>query len=116
MQLPNRKDFATAAGPVWRVTFTIPANITGMAWRFVIRINAEDQTEPPLVRITESSNSQGQITVNVPASTVQITLTPAATRSLGTGTWAHTLYSDADTDNEIAWVTGRFETQPIAAP
>ena len=116
VQLPNQKNFTTAAGPVWRVTFTIPADITGMAWEFVIRINAEDQSEPPLVRVTETSSTQGQIAANVTASTVQVTLTPAATRPLGKGIWAHALYSDANTDNEIGWVAGTFTTQAIAAP
>lgn len=111
-----RWDTATAAGPQWAQTFGIPVDLTGLAWSFVIRINAADRSEPPLVRVTTASSAQGQITVDTVASTVQVVLTPAATAPLGKGIWAHALYSDRNTSTETCWVEGVFSTSIIAAP
>ena len=114
--LPNQANFATAAGSQWAQTFTISgANITGLSWEFVIRPTVTDATVPPLIKVTTTVSSQGQISVNVSAGTVQVVLTPAATTLLGKGARPYALWSNPGTTSATAWCEGVFNTALVAA-
>jgi hypothetical protein len=121
-QLPIQVQFATAAGSLWRQTFTLtnddgsPIDLTGMAWEFVIRPNVTDATVPGLVTVTTTGTAQGQIDVTPLTGTVTVTLTPAATTLLGTGSRPHALWSNPGTATATVWAEGRFNTQLVAGP
>lgn len=119
-QLPNQTNFATAAGSLWRQTLKIsdeagPIDLTGLAWEFVLRPNVTDTAAPAMVTVTTTPSSQGQIDVTPAEGIVTITLTRAATGPLKQGSWAHALWSNPDTDTQICWCEGRFNTQLVAA-
>lgn len=119
-QLPNQVQFSSAAGSVWRQTFTItdeggPVNLTGLTWEFVIRPNTSDVTVPALVTVTTTPSAQGQIDVTPLTGTVTVTLTPAATALLGKGARPHALWSDPGTTTQTCWVEGVYNTQLVAA-
>lgn len=110
-------NFAAAAGSTWAQTFQMPStDITGLTWEFVIRPNANDTTQPALVAVTTTVSAQGYITVDVAGRTVQVVLTAAATRLLGRGARAYTLWANPDTGQDVAWAEGVFNTQLVAAP
>jgi hypothetical protein len=110
-------NFAAVAGSQWAQTYTFPTvDITGLTWEFVIRPNVTDAVQPPLVKVTTTVTSQGQIIVNTVARTVQVVLTPAATSLLGKGARAHALHSNPDTTTETTWVDGVFNSRLVAAP
>lgn len=113
--LPNQVNFSTAAGSQWAQTFSMPTiDITGLAWEFVIRPTATDVTVPPLVKVTATVSSQGQITVDTVARTVQVVLTPAATSLLGKGARPYALWSNPGTTSATTWCAGVFNT--VLAP
>jgi len=115
--LPNQVSFTSPAGSQWAQTFQITgADITGLAWEFVIRPNVTDTTQPPLVKVTTTVSSQGLITANPATGAVQVVLTPAATAILGRGARPYALWSNPGTASATAWCEGVFNTQQIAAP
>lgn len=119
-QLPNQVQFSSAAGSLWRQTFTItddagPVDLTGLAWEFVIRPSTSDATVPALVSVTTTPNVQGQIDVVPLTGTVTVTLTPAATALLGKGARPHALWSNPGQDDAVCWCEGAFNTQLVAA-
>lgn len=121
MQLPNQVQFASAAGSLWRRTFTItddsgPVDLTGLSWEFVIRPNATDATVPALVSVTTTPTAQGQIDVTPAEGIVTVTLTRAATALLGKGARPHALWSNPGQDDATCWCEGVFNTQLVAAP
>lgn len=114
--LPTQANFATAAGSSWAQTFQMTGvDISGLDWEFVIRPTVTDSAQPPLVKVTTTVSAQGQITVDVGASTVQVVLTPAATTLLGRGARPYALWSQPGTSQAVAWVDGSFNTQLVAA-
>ncbi|NUP47538.1 MAG: hypothetical protein HOW97_09545 [Catenulispora sp.] len=120
-QLPQNWNTSAAVGSEWAQTFTlsnngVPVDLTGWTWEFVIRPDVEDQTANPLVKVTMTSGSQGQITVVPTTGTVTVTLTPAATAALGTGFKTHALYANPGTTTQACWVAGIFNAQATAAP
>jgi hypothetical protein len=114
--LPNQVNFSAPAGSQWAQTVRITGvDITGLAWEFVIRPNVADAAQPPLVKVTTTVSSQGYITVDVSAGTVQVVLTPAATALLGRGARPYALWSQPGTTQALAWIDGIFNTQLVAA-
>lgn len=113
---------ASAAGSQWQQTFTLtdstgaPINLTGLTWEFVVRPSAADATEPPLVSVTTTASTQGQITVTPLTGTVTVTLTPAATTTLGKGLRPYGLWSDPATTTATCWVQGTYNTTLVASP
>ncbi|MET9222329.1 hypothetical protein ABZX65_26685 [Streptomyces sp. NPDC003300] len=119
MPLPNRVQFASASGSLWRQTFTITdaagvVDLTGLGWEFVIRPNTTDITVPALVSVTTTPSAQGQIDVTPLQGIVTVTLTPAATALLGQGSRPHALWSNPGQDDALCWCEGRFNTQLVA--
>lgn len=119
-QLPTQVQFSTAAGSLWRQTFTLTnadgtaIDLTGMAWEFVIRPNVTDTTVPALVSVTTTATAQGQIDVTPLTGTVTVTLNPAATTLLDVGSRPHALWSNPGTVTATVWAEGRFNTQLVA--
>jgi hypothetical protein len=119
-QLPTQVQFSTAAGSLWRQTFTLTdsngaaIDLTGLAWEFVIRPNVTDATVPALVSVTTTATAQGQIDVTPLTGTVTVTLSPVATTTLGAGSRPHALWSNPGTGTATVWVEGRFNTQLVA--
>lgn len=120
-QIPQAWNTSGVAGSQWVQTFTlsnngIPIDLTGWTWEFVIRSDVTDQSATPLVKVTMTGTSQGQITVVPTAGTVTVTLTPAATAALGAGFKAHALYANPGTTTQACWVAGIFNAQAAATP
>lgn len=63
-------------------------------------------TGSPLISVTPSANSQGVLTVGTAASTVQLTLYPAATSSLATGQYAQALWMNPGGASAYCWMNG----------
>lgn len=113
--LPNQVNFTTAAGSQWTQTFQLQGvDITGLTWEFVIRSSITDTATTPLVKVTTTVSSQGQITVNTAAGTVQVVLTSAATSPLGKSALPYALWSNPGTTSATTWCTGVFNT--VLAP
>jgi len=115
--LPNQVNFAAPAGSQWAQTFSMPTvDITGLTWEFVIRPTVTDATVPPLVKVTTTVTSQGQIVVDTVARTVQVILTPAATTLLDRGARPYALWSNPGTTTATTWCEGTFNTWLVPAP
>lgn len=106
-----------AAGSLWRRQFTFYVNgdggplidLTGLTWEFVVRPNTTDTTSPALISVTTTPSAQGSITVDLPTSTLTVTLTPAATAPLKkTGYFLALWSAPADTSTRTLWVSGAF--------
>lgn len=94
----------------WLFTFTYPSTgalfpISGLTWEFVVRATGTS-TGSPLISVTPSANSQGVLTVDTAASTVQLSLYPAATQSLATGQYALSLWSNPGLASAFTWLSG----------
>ncbi len=115
--IPNQANFATAAGSQWAQTFQIVGvDLTGLSWEFVIRPNVNDAAQPPLIKVTTTVSTQGQITVDVVAGTVQVVLTPAATSLLQKGARPYALWSNPGTTSATTWCEGIFNSVLVPAP
>lgn len=115
--LPNQVNFTAASGSQWAQTFAfVGVDLTGLSWEFLIRPSVTDAAQPPLVKVTTTVSSQGQITVNVGAGTVQVVLTPAATTLLGKGARPHALWSNPGTTTQTTWCEGIFNTSLVPTP
>ena len=91
-------------------TFAYPStgalfNISGFTWEYVVRATGTSAGSP-LISVTTSANSQGVLTVTTAASTVQLTLYPAATASLATGQYAHALWANPGGASAFCWFNG----------
>jgi hypothetical protein len=106
------------AGSLTEYTFTFtttapgghtPFGITGATWEYVVRSSATD-VSTPLIDVTTTLNSQGQLIVTSTAtlSQVLLTLLPAATADLTPGTYYQTLWQDPGTTSAYCWLTGLF--------
>lgn len=114
--LPTQVAFSSPAGSQWAQTFRLEGvDITGLAWEFVVRPNVVDTAQPPLVKVTTTVSTQGQITVDTSTGVVQVVLTPAATAVLGRGTRPYALWSNPGTTSQTCWCEGVFTTSPVAA-
>lgn len=119
--LPNQWNTSGPANSQWIQAFTLqnddgtPINTTGWTWEFVIRPTVTDKTNPALIQVTTSTTTQGYITADTTTGIVTVVLNPAATTLLGEGARPYTLWSNPDTSQELAWVTGTFTSQLIAA-
>lgn len=116
VRVPQQWDTAVATGSQWVQTFAFPStNITGLTWEFVVRVDTDD-TGTPLIRVTQTAGTQGQIVVDTIASTVQVIITASATAAIGTGVYAHALWSNYGTDTANDWIAGIFATVAVARP
>lgn len=115
--LPNQVNFTTASGSQWAQTFQFTGvDLTGLSWEFVIRPTVTDVAQPPLIKVTTTVSSQGQITVDLTAKTVQVVLTPAATTLLGKAANPYALWSNPGTTTATTWCEGVFNTTLVPAP
>ncbi len=94
----------------WLFTFTYPSTgalfpISGFTWEYVVRATGTS-TGGALISVTPSANSQGVLTVGTAASTVLLTLYPAATQSLATGQYAQALWTNPGLDTAYTWFAG----------
>ncbi len=91
-------------------TFTYPSTgalypIGGATWEYVVRATGTSGGSP-LISVTPSANSQGVLTVGTAASTVQLTLYPAATSSLTVGQYAQALWMNPGGSSAYCWFNG----------
>ena len=111
---------------VWSRTFSMtqtqggpPVDLTGItAWGFVVRLNDFDTTEPALISVSNTANSQGQVTVPTPTNgQVTVTLTPAATALLNGATAGQfVLFSNPGTSTQSDWADGELSVQQVPIP
>lgn len=88
-------------------TFSYPStgrlyDITGLTWEWV----ADSGTGTQVIAVSTTPNAQGVLTVTTSASTVQLTLYPAATQSLAVGQYSHALWANPGTDSAFTWLNG----------
>lgn len=82
------------------------STLTGATFRFAICL--DDELEQPIVTVTGTLASYGQI--NVSGTTVQVVLRRAATTLLTSGRWhAWTMYVTPSGDEEYVWAMGKIE-------
>lgn len=111
----------TAAGAQWVQVFKLTnadgsiVDLTGLTWEFVIRPAVTDAAPTPLVKVTTTGTSQGQIVIDIPTGTITVTLTPSATALLGRDSRAHALWSNPGTTTAVCWVEGSFDSALVAA-
>lgn len=101
-------------------TFTYPSTgalfpISGMTWEFVVR-DTGTSGGSPVISVTPTANSQGVLTVTTAASTVQLTLYPAATAGLTTGQYAMALWMNPGLDTAYTWLSGPLILQGNPQP
>lgn len=99
----------------WLFTFTTaapggttPWPISGATWEYVARTSATDLTIPPLIEITTTLTSAGQLTVTASSavSSVLLAMAPAATASLTPGTYYHALWENPGTSTAFCVFDG----------
>jgi hypothetical protein len=109
----------------WLFTFTQPATglpypfPVGATWEYVARLTATDLTVPPLIDVTTTVGSQGQLVVTSTAavSSVQLNLAPAATVNLTPGEYAHALWMQPGNGvSAFTWWTGSLTIVGNAQP
>jgi hypothetical protein len=120
--LPNQINAQAVAGSVWDTNYQLlnddntPMSITGKSFEFVIR-QAVTDTGSPLVSVNSSGpTSMGSITVDTAASSVFVSLTPAATTLLGQGARPYALWMDPGLVTATDLVIGTFNSALAAAP
>lgn len=120
--LPNQINAQAVAGSVWDTNYQLQnddgtaMNIVGKSFEFVIR-QAVTDTGSPLVSVNSSGpTSMGSITVNTAASSVFVSLTPAATTLLGQGAHPYALWMDPGLTTATDLVIGTFNSALAAAP
>lgn len=120
--LPNTYNVIAAQGSQWSNTFFLqnadgtPVNITGKIFELSIRRAVTDTGSPILSVNSTTSTANGQITVNVPAASVQVTLTAAGTASLIHGGGVYALWMDQGLPDATCMVVGTFYANPVVAP
>lgn len=120
--LPNTFAFTVPQGSEWSTVFGAqnadgtPMNILNKTFEFAIR-RAVTDTGTPLVSVNStSSTAQGTIQVNVPAATVQVILSAAATASLVHGGGVYALWMDPGLVDATVMVNGTFYATPVVLP
>lgn len=91
-------------------TFTYPSTgalfpISGMTWEFVVR-DTGTSGGSPVISVTTSASDEGLLTVDTSASTVQLSLYPAATQDLATGQYALSLWMNPGLASAYTWLSG----------
>ena len=115
--MATQANLTTDSGSQWAQTFQFQGvDISGLTWEFVIRPSLTDTTQPPLIKVTTTVGSQGQITADTVARTVQVVLTPAATALLGQGARPYALWSNPGTTSATTWCEGTFTSTTVPAP
>ena len=101
-------------------TFSYPSTgtlfpITGMTWEYVVRATGTSGGSP-LISITTSSSADGVLTVSTAASTVLLTLYPAATSGLAPQQYYHSLWMSPGGDTAFTWFSGALIVQGNPQP
>jgi hypothetical protein len=123
---PQQWTLFLAAGSAADVTFTFtttaPGGVTpyptvGFAWEYVVRETA-GSSGSPLISVTTSPSSAGLITATATSAVSQILLAlyPAATASLGAGSYSQALWSQPGTTNAFCWMSGTLTVSGAAQP
>ncbi len=104
----------------WLFTFTYPSTgalypITGATFEYVVRATGTS-TGSPLISVTATPNSQGALTVTTAASTVLLTLYPAATVNLPPGQYAQALWMNPGGSTAFTWLSGPLIIQGNPQP
>jgi hypothetical protein len=108
-----------AAGQ-YAFTFTTPAGapypIDGATWEYVVRDQSLAGT--PLLTLTTTPGTAGALSVTATGELSQVTLTlnPAATSGLATGTYSHALWMNPGTAGAYLWLTGSLQVNPVPQP
>ena len=119
--LPSNFTAIAATGGQWSATFAFqngdgtPMNITGKVFEFVVRSRV-DATGALFSFTSTVGNAFGYMVVNTASSTVQVVVTPTATRAITEGGALFALWMDQGLPDAVAMVTGTFYTQPVPQP
>lgn len=72
----------------------------------------------PLISVTTSPSSAGLITATATSAVSQILLAlyPAATATLGAGSYSHALWQDPSTSSAFCWMSGGLTVSGASQP
>ena len=122
MLLPNLYNIQTPSDSQYSVVFTIQnddqtlADITNKTFEFVVRNRVNVVSSKVLVSVSSAApTSNGYITVDTEASTVQVVLTAAGVGLVSSG-GPYALWMDYGQEDATALVAGTFFVQQVAAP
>jgi hypothetical protein len=111
------------SGSLYRASFVLTNadgslyNISAATFEYVVRIDANDSSTTPLIKLTSTSSAAGVLTVNTGTSTVTVTINPAGTSGLPTrALYAHALWMNQATATAVPWFSGQFIVTPLAQP
>lgn len=121
--LPNVFSIQMGVGSQWSQNYVLQnadgslPDLTGKIFEFVVRNDpSELSSVTPVIKVTTTPGSQGQITVNLTTATVSVTLAPVATAALTQKTYSYSLWMDQGLTDATAWVTGTVFATLIANP
>lgn len=122
MLLPNNYTIVTALGSQWSTVVTVYnddgtlADLTNKVFEFVVRDRLGSPGNVLFSFTSTTPNSYGNMVVDTVASTVQVTVTPAATSLITEGGGPYTLWMDQNLSDATALLTGTFYANPVANP
>ena len=124
---PQQWTLFLAAGSSADVTFTFtttdpggttPYPISGDTWEYVVRETA-GSSGGPLISVTTSASAAGLITVTATSAVSQalLALYPAATATLGAGSYSHAFWQNpGNPTTAFCWMLGTLTVTGAAQP
>jgi hypothetical protein len=115
MRLPNYYEIIAAQNSQFPISVQLQnddgtlMDITGKTFEFVVRTKIDNESTTPLIRVGQTPNAQGYITVNTTTSTVQVVVYATANTSAG---GYYTLWMDPNLSDQTALVQGPYNIQP----
>lgn len=122
MLLPNNYTIVTALGSQWSTVVTVYnddgtlADISSKVFEFVVRDRLGSPGTVLFSFTSTTPNAYGSMVVDTTASTVQMTVNPAATSLITEGGGPYTLWMDQNLTDATALLTGTFFANPVANP
>lgn len=122
MLLPNNYTIVTALGSQWSTVVTVYnddgtlADINSKVFEFVVRDRLGSPGTVLFSFTSTTPNAYGSMVVDTTASTVQVTVNPAATSLITEGGGPYTLWMDQNLTDATALLTGTFFANPVANP
>lgn len=122
MLLPNNYTIVTALGSQWSTVVTVYnddgtlADISSKVFEFVVRDRLGSPGTVLFSFTSTTPNAYGNMVVDTTASTVQVTVNPAATSLITEGGGPYTLWMDQNLTDATALLTGTFFANPVANP
>lgn len=92
-----------------------PFPIAGKTFSYVVRASPAD-TGTPLINVTTSATTQGQLVVDTTFSTIALSLLSAATSGLTPGVYYHGFWMNPGQTSAFNWFAGKFIVEPVSQP